>query len=131
RWYTAAGRSAAISRATASRSSRSTARQRTRESPAAADRPDGFDHAATSASCSRRCSTRWLPANPAAPVTRETRATVRTSAPPAVLGFVVRLEGGIFLLDGTPPPLVLAVPLHRVGQSLLEIDARAPVETSN
>src|SRR4051812_50218145 len=45
-----------------------------------------------------------------------------------VLALVVLAELGIFVLDRTPPALVVAVPLHRLGEPLLERLERAPPE---
>src|SRR5436190_8213816 len=79
----AEGLSSATAAATASPSSRSTARQRTRGSAIAGACPPGFDQAATAGSVSRSRARRWLPAKPAAPVTRgmPTRYALRPPRP--------------------------------------------------
>src|SRR6266567_3080779 len=46
----------------------------------------------------------------------------------AVLALVILAELGILVLDRTPPPLVLAVPRHRFGESPIEGHFRSPAD---
>src|SRR6478736_1002674 len=122
----ALGRSAATACATAVRSSTSTPPHETRPS-LSGGRLAGFDQAATDAPASSRCSTRWPPAKPPAPVTRTGPTALRFLAS-AVLRLIVLLERHVVVLDRPPPPLVRAVPGHRLGEPGVEGDQRGPPE---
>src|SRR6266542_4050884 len=63
-------------------------------------------------------SSRWLPANPVAPVMSGTAAT-RVSAV-TVLSLVVLAVFRVLVLDRPPPPLVLAIPVHSFREPLVK-----------
>src|SRR5262245_22912985 len=115
------GRAASSARRTASRSRRSTESQRT-PGCAAGAWPPSRASACTSSPPAVSRSTRCPPANPVAPVTsgRPCPPAAARSAV-AVLFLVVLPERRILILDRPPPGLVLAVPLHRAGEPLLEV----------
>src|ERR1051325_561367 len=122
------GRVASSARRTASRSSSSTVSQCT-----PGYRSGGWPPARANAcaspppaiSRSRRCP----PANPVAPVTSgRPRPPAAGRSAVAVLFLVVLPERRVLILDRTPPGLVLAVPLPRAREPLLEILARRPAE---
>src|SRR5215471_12771732 len=122
------GRVASSARRTASRSRRSTASQCTPGCDAGCC-PPSRAKACTALPPAVSRSTRCPPANPVAPVTsgRPGPALPARSAV-AVLFLVVLPERRILILDRPPPGLVLAVPLHRAREPLLELLARRPAE---
>ena len=101
---------------------------RTRRSPSGA--PAGADSTSRrlTRSASSRCSTRWLPAKPVAPVTRDrTPATavsrVRRTAPDSTAR-----NAGSSSLIGRHHHSFVAVPRDRLGEPRVEGDLRGPAE---
>ena len=58
----------------------------------------------------------------------ERKTRHRHSGTVAVLVLVVLLEGGVLVLDGPPPRLVVEIPPHGLGEPLLEVGPWTPAE---
>src|SRR5688500_17101063 len=125
---------------TASASSRSTPRHAIAGAPAGGGCPPGRCQARIRGAGASACgvssrSNRWPAAGPAPPVTSsrgpepepELAFEAELATPDSeraalgVLRLVIGLEGRVLLLDRAPPPLVLAVPRHGLGQAFLVV----------
>ena len=93
-------------------------------SSAARGGASGRIHASIGSPVGPSRSSRWLPTKPAAPVTRMGPFTSAQAR--AVLRLIELAECRILFFDGTPPPLVLAVPGHRGREALGEVSLRRP-----
>src|SRR3954471_5602106 len=128
-WKIADGRARSSASRTAFRSSKSTASHVTLPllaEPASLRADPRCAHACAAAPRAVSRSSKWLPANPVAPVINGTPVT-RASAVP-VLALVVLAVFGVFVLDRPPPPLVLAIPVHGLREPFLEAHRRLPAE---